>query len=97
MNLIGRHYFIKRMAERITNSYSEQVTKAKRSLSAVSQKRMKSMSSIGVVLMLFQWRRFYSHRPLGGREFVWGRFYASPILNFYIFYFLKNFLDHYSM
>ena len=41
------------MAERSTNIYSEEVTKAKRSLSAFSQKRTKSMSSIGVVLMLF--------------------------------------------
>jgi len=46
------------MAERTTNIYSEEVTKAKRSLSAFSQKRTKSMSSIGVVLMLFRWRRF---------------------------------------
>jgi len=46
------------MAEPNTKIYLEEVTKAKRSLSALSQKRTKSISSIGVVLMLFRWRRF---------------------------------------
>ena len=97
MGPIGRDYFIKRMAERSTNIYSEGVTKAKRSLLAFSQKRTKSMSSIGVVLMLLRWRRFLSHHPLGGREFVRGQLSASPCKEIVRFYFTENFLDHYSM
>ena len=41
----------------VLSIYLQGVTKAKRLLSASSQKRTKSMSSIGVVLMLFWWWR----------------------------------------
>jgi len=54
-------------------------------------KRTKSMSSIGVVLMLLRWRRFLSHHPLGGREFVWGRLFASPLKELLILLFWKPF------
>ena len=60
-------------------------------------KRTKSMSSIGVVLMLLRWRRFLSHHPLGGREFVRGRLSASPWKEIVWFYFSENFLDQYSL
>ena len=52
MGPLGRNYYIKRMTECSINN-SERVTKAKRSLLTFSQKKTKSMSSVDIVLMLF--------------------------------------------
>ena len=84
------------MAERSTNIYSEEVTEAKLSLPAFSQKdeeheqhrRCANALSMAEVLK----------PPSAGRSWscLWPIF-RKPYKEFYEFYFLKNFLDHYSM